>query len=90
MDSVISMSAAGRAAMETIFLVSGPILGSVMAVGVIVSILQAATQVSELTLSFVPKFISALLILALGGPWMLRQLESLFVTILGGPLGPGT
>ncbi len=90
MDSVISMSAAGRAAMETIFLVSGPILGSVMAVGVIVSILQAATQVSESTLSFVPKFISALLILALGGPWMLRQLESLFVTILGGPLGPGT
>lgn len=90
MDSVISMSAAGHAAMETIFLVSGPILGSVMTVGVIVSILQAATQVSESTLSFVPKFISALLILALGGPWMLRQLESLFVTILGGPLGPGT
>jgi len=90
MDSVISMSAAGHAAMETIFLVSGPILGSVMIVGVIVSILQAATQVSEMTLSFVPKFISALLILAFVGSWMLRQLETLFVTILGGPLGPGS
>ncbi len=90
MSDPVSMAAAGHGALETIVLVAGPILGSVMAVGVVVSILQAATQINEATLSFVPKFLGAIAILALGGPWMLRQLEAFFVTVLSGPLGPGS
>jgi flagellar biosynthetic protein FliQ len=85
----ISMSAAGHGALETIVLVSGPILGSIMTVGVVISVLQAATQINESTLSFVPKFLGAVVIVALVGPWMLHQLEAFFVTVLGGPLGPG-
>lgn len=90
MGDPVSMSAAGHGALETIVLVAGPILGSIMAVGIVVSILQAATQINEATLSFVPKFLSAVVVVALGGPWLLRQLEAFFVTVLGGPLGPGS
>ena len=90
MSDPISMAAAGHGALETIVLVAGPILGSIMTVGVVVSILQAATQINESTLSFVPKFLGAVIMLALGGPWMLHQLEAFFVTVLGGPLGPGS
>ncbi|MGH6967950.1 MAG: flagellar biosynthetic protein FliQ [Stellaceae bacterium] len=84
------MAAAGHGTLETIVLVAGPILGSIMSVGIVVSILQAVTQINEATLSFVPKFLSAVIVLALGGPWLLRQLEAFFVTILSGPLGPGS
>jgi len=90
MSDPVSMAAAGHGALETIVLVAGPILGSVMTVGVVVSVLQAVTQINEATLSFVPKFLGAVVVLALGGPWILRQLEAFFVTILSGPLGPGS
>ncbi|MDE2512987.1 MAG: flagellar biosynthetic protein FliQ, partial [Alphaproteobacteria bacterium] len=55
-----------------------------------VSVLQAATQINEATLSFVPKFLSAVVVIAVGGAWLLRQLEAFFITILSGPLGPGS
>lgn len=90
MGDPVSMAVAGHGALETIVLVAGPILGSIMIVGIAVSILQAATQINESTLSFVPKFLSAVVVIALGGPWLLRQLETFFVSILGGPLGPGS
>lgn len=90
MGDPVSMAAAGHGALETIVLVAGPILGSIMIVGIAISILQAATQVNESTLSFVPKFLSAVVVIALGGPWLLRQLETFFISILGGPLGPGS
>lgn len=88
MTDPISMAAAGHGALETIVLVAGPILGSIMIVGVAVSVMQAATQINESTLSFVPKFLGAVVVLALVGPWMLHQLEAFFVAVLGGPLGP--
>jgi len=90
MADPVSMSAAGHGALETIVLVAGPLLGSIMAVGIAISILQAATQINEATLSFVPKFLSAVVVVALGGPWLLRQLETFFVSILSGPFGPGS
>ncbi len=90
MGNPLSMSAAGHGALETIMLVAGPILGAIMLVGIAISVLQAATQINEATLSFVPKFLSAVVVVALGGPWLLRQLEAFFVAVLGGPLGPGS
>jgi flagellar biosynthesis protein FliQ len=55
-------------------LVSAPILLSVMLIGLIVSVFQAATQIHEATLSFVPKVIGAVAVLAIAGPWMLTTL----------------
>ena len=55
-------------------LVSAPILIVVLVVGLLVSIFQAATQINESTLSFVPKVIAAVAVLAFAGPWMLRTL----------------
>ena len=57
-----------------LLLVSAPILLSVLLIGLIVSIFQAATQIHESTLSFVPKVIGAVAVLAIAGPWMLTTL----------------
>lgn len=55
-------------------LVAAPILIVVLLVGVVVSVIQAATQINESTLSFVPKVIAAVLTLAVAGPWMMTEL----------------
>ena len=55
-------------------MVSAPVLLTVLAVGLVVSIFQAATQIHEATLSFVPKVIAAVAVLAFAGPWMLTTL----------------
>jgi len=65
---------AGQQGLTTLLLVSAPVLGIVLVVGLVVSIFQAATQISEATLSFVPKIIAAVLVLAFVGPWMLSTL----------------
>jgi flagellar biosynthetic protein FliQ len=54
--------------------VSAPFLLVGLAVGLIVSIIQAATQIQEPTLSFIPKIIATGAVIAIGGPWMLSQL----------------
>ncbi len=61
-------------AMWTMFLVSAPILGVALVVGLLISLVQAATQLNEMTLSFVPKAIAIGLTLVLVGPWMLHVL----------------
>ncbi len=55
-------------------MVSAPVLLIVLAVGLVVSIFQAATQINEATLSFVPKIIAAAVVLGIAGPWMLTTL----------------
>ena len=57
-----------------LLIISAPILLTVLAVGLVVSVFQAATQISEATLSFVPKIVAAVAVLALLGPWMLTTL----------------
>lgn len=64
----------GRDGLLTLLMVCTPILGVVLVVGLIVSILQAATQIHEQTLSFVPKLLAAFATLGLAGPWMLSVL----------------
>ena len=78
------MSAAVDGALLTTVIVAGPFLAVVMSVGMIVSLFQALTQINEMTLSFVPKFLGTALVLALLGPWLLRQLERFAVLIWGG------
>ena len=64
----------GQEALQLLLMVSAPVLGIVLLVGLVTSIFQAITQINEATLSFVPKLIAAMLVLALAGPWMLTTL----------------
>jgi flagellar biosynthesis protein FliQ len=62
----------GRQALEITMLVAAPLLITALAVGLLVSIFQAATQINEMTLSFIPKLLAVFLVLVLAGPWMLE------------------
>jgi len=64
----------GRQAIEITLLVSAPLLLAALVVGLIISIFQAATQLNEATLQFVPKLVAMLLVLTLAGPWILQTL----------------
>ncbi len=64
----------GQQGLYLLLLVSAPVLLTILAVGLLVSIFQAATQINEQTLSFVPKIIAAVAVLAVAGPWMLNSL----------------
>jgi flagellar biosynthetic protein FliQ len=64
----------GQQALLMLLIVAAPILIAVLVVGVLISVLQAATQINEATLSFVPKILAAVATLALAGPWMITQL----------------
>lgn len=61
----------GREALTLLLTISLPVLLTVMAVGLVVSIFQAVTQINENTLSFVPKLVAAVLVFLIAGPWML-------------------
>ena len=65
---------AGQEGLWVLLMVSAPVLLVVLVVGLIVSIFQAATQINEATLSFVPKVVAAVAVLAIAGPWMLSTL----------------
>lgn len=65
---------AGQNGLTMLLMVSAPVLGVVLVVGLVVSIFQAATQINEATLSFVPKVVAAVAVLAIAGPWMLTSL----------------
>ncbi len=66
--------AMGQEALWMLLMVSSPVLGVVLVVGLIVSLFQAVTQINEATLAFVPKLIAAMAVFALAGPWMLSML----------------
>ena len=71
---VASVMDIGRQALFTVVLVSSPMLGLGLLVGLIIGILQAATSVNEMTLTFVPKLIAVGLGIAFFGPWMISTL----------------
>ncbi|MBL8470549.1 MAG: flagellar biosynthesis protein FliQ [Rhodocyclaceae bacterium] len=66
--------ALGRHAIEITLLVSAPLFIAALATGLIVSIFQAATQINEMTLSFVPKLLVLFITLIVAGPWMITIL----------------
>ncbi|SER20241.1 flagellar biosynthetic protein FliQ [Nitrosomonas sp. Nm51] len=61
----------GRQALEITFMISAPLLLTALITGLIVSIFQAATQINEMTLSFIPKLLVMFLVMVVAGPWML-------------------
>jgi flagellar biosynthetic protein FliQ len=67
-ESVMTL---GRNAMEVTLMVSAPMLLVALIIGLIVSIFQAATQINEATLSFIPKLVGIFVALVVAGPWML-------------------
>lgn len=64
----------GRQALEVTLLVSAPLFLAALVTGLIVSVFQAATQINEMTLSFVPKLVAIFLTMVLAGPWMITVL----------------
>ena len=66
-----------KKALVTGLLIAGPILIISLVVGLIISIFQATPQIQAQTLTFVPKLIAIILVLVLGGPWMLNKLVML-------------
>lgn len=73
-------------AKQTLFLaliLTGPPVLTALMVGLTISILQATTQVQEQTLTFVPKLVSIITVLAVMGPWMLAQLVAFASSIYG-------
>jgi flagellar biosynthetic protein FliQ len=62
----------GRQALWLAVLLAGPMLGAALAVGLFIGVIQAATQIQEMTLSFIPKLLALVIVLLVVGPWMLR------------------
>ena len=67
-ESVMTL---GRQAMEITLMVAAPMLLVALIIGLIVSIFQAATQINEATLSFIPKLVGIFIAIVVAGPWML-------------------
>ena len=64
----------GRDALWMTVLLAGPLLGAALAVGLLIGIFQAATQIQEMTLSFIPKLLALVVALFIAGPWMIQVL----------------
>ena len=77
----------GQQGLYVLLMVAAPILLTVLAVGVLVSVFQAATQINEMTLSFIPKLLGMAATLVIAGPWMLKLIvgytRELFESIPG-------
>ena len=64
----------GRSALELTLMISAPLFIAALVTGLIVSIFQAATQINEATLSFVPKLLAIFITMILAGPWMITMI----------------
>jgi flagellar biosynthesis protein FliQ len=64
----------GQEALLMLLMVSAPVLGAALLVGLLVSLFQAVTQIHEATLAFVPKLVAVIAVFAIAGPWMLTML----------------
>ena len=80
----------GRDALWMSVLLAGPLLGAALAVGLLIGIFQAATQIQEMTLSFIPKLLALVIALFVGGPWMIQVLTTFsqrLITSIPGLIG---
>ena len=80
-ESVMTL---GRTALEMTILVSAPVLLVTLVFGLIVSVFQAATQINDPSLSFIPKVLAVLVTFALAGPWMLTVMTDYMRRVLTG------
>jgi flagellar biosynthetic protein FliQ len=71
----------GQETLKTTAMVSAPILGAALVTGLVVSILQAVTQINEATLTFIPKMIIIGIVIILAGPWMLDTISQFTISL---------
>lgn len=74
----------GQQALYVTVMVSAPLLITALVIGLMVSVLQAATQINEMTLSFLPKLLAMFLMLVAAGPWMLALIVDYLQRVLNG------
>ncbi len=79
-DSVIDI---GQQAMEVTALLAAVVLLPALLIGLLVAMFQAATQINEMTLSFIPKLVVVALVLMFAGPWMLRVIINFSQGLIG-------
>jgi flagellar biosynthetic protein FliQ len=79
-----SVMTIGRTALEITILVASPVLLVTLVAGLIISIFQAATQINDASLSFIPKVIAVLITFAIAGPWMLTVMTDYMRRVLTG------
>jgi len=72
----------GRQAVEVTLMISAPLFIAALVTGLLVSIFQAATQINEMTLTFVPKVVSIFITLVLAGPWMITVITDFMRRLL--------
>lgn len=73
----------GQQAVELTLMISAPLLLSALVIGLVVSVFQAATQINEMTLSFIPKLLGIFLVLIFTGPWMINMLVDYIQRLYG-------
>jgi flagellar biosynthetic protein FliQ len=66
----------GGGALGTMLLLAMPLLLTALVIGLLVGVFQAATQINEMTLSFIPKLVGMTVTLVVAGPWMLKVIVS--------------
>ena len=71
----------GRQAIETVLMVAGPMLIVALVVGLIISIFQAATQINEQTMTFIPKIVGVFVTMLLFAPWMIQKATAFLLMI---------
>ncbi|MDR0882208.1 MAG: flagellar biosynthesis protein FliQ [Candidatus Adiutrix sp.] len=72
----------GREAMQMVLLLSLPMLGVGLIIGLAISVFQATTSIQEMTLQFIPKIVCISLTLVIAGPWMLEELRDFTINVL--------
>lgn len=73
----------GQQAVELTLLISAPLLLTALVIGLVVSIFQAATQINEMTLSFIPKMLGIFVVLIITGPWMVGLMVDYIQRLFG-------
>ncbi len=71
----------GRRAIETALTVAAPMLLTALVIGLVISVFQAATQINEQTMTFIPKIVGVFVTLLIFAPWMLQKLTAFLLMI---------
>ena len=78
-----TVTSLGQQALWVTMMIAAPLLLSALGVGLLVGMFQAATQINEMTLSFIPKLLILVGALVLSGPWMLRVITTFTTQLIG-------
>jgi flagellar biosynthesis protein FliQ len=79
-DTVVNIV---RQGLEVLMLTAGPLLLASLVTGLLISVFQAATQINEMTLTFIPKLVVMFLVMVIFGPWMLTLFVEYIVRLYG-------